>query len=82
MNFRQCIQTKFIGPTNTKGSRIKAFNDFGSDQRSITISYDHSINSDQNHVEAARALLAKYGLDWELSGHAGCVKGGYVFTIE
>jgi hypothetical protein len=54
----QAIVTKFIGPTNHRGSRIKATAQAGS----LTLSWDHALNSDGNHRAAALALVEK--LKW------------------
>ena len=55
----KAVQTKYLGPTNTKGSRIKAWADgWGSK----IISYPHEYNSDRAHYEAALALLAQVNL--------------------
>lgn len=51
----QAIQTKFIGPTNTKGSRVKASCWLGS----VTVSWDHALNSEANHIEAIQAMVRK-----------------------
>jgi len=53
----QAIQTKYMGPTNTRGSRIKATAEAGS----ITVGYDHALSSEGNHNAAARALCEKLG---------------------
>ena len=52
----QAIETKYIGPTNYRGSRIKASCERGN----ITISYDDALNSDEAHIAAADALVAKF----------------------
>jgi hypothetical protein len=57
----QAIETKYIGPTNTKGARIKASAWAGS----VTIPYDYS-GTEKAHWRAALALIEKYG--WEKSG--------------
>jgi hypothetical protein len=49
----QAIITKFLGPTNTKGARIKATSWDGS----ITIAYPY--NGDVGHIQAAQCLIAK-----------------------
>ena len=54
----QAIVTKYLGPTNTKGGRIKALADAGS----ITISYPQRLNPPEAHAEAARQLAEK--LEW------------------
>lgn len=60
----QAIQTKFIGPTNTKGDRVKASCDAGS----ITVPWDYSLGQEENHVAAAEALRAKLGWTEEFYG--------------
>lgn len=54
---RQAITTKYIGPTNYRGSRIKAKAAAGS----VTVHYDCSLNTDDNHAAAAKALAEKFG---------------------
>lgn len=52
------IKTTYIGPTGTKGSRIKAtFNG-----KSSTIPYDYSLNSHDLHFKAALAFANKHDL--------------------
>jgi len=85
----QAIETKYLGPTNTKGGRIKATAWAGS----TTTPYDHGLNYSENHRAAALALAAKLGKyaeqyngssiwtegDWLQGGNA---KGdGYVFIV-
>ncbi len=53
----QAIQTKYFGPTNHNGSRIKATAAAGS----VTVDYDHALNVGDNHKAAAAALVAKLG---------------------
>jgi len=51
------ITTKYIGPSNTKRSRIKATDG----DNSVTLSYDDSLSSDENHRVAAKSLCNKLG---------------------
>ena len=78
------VQTRYLGCTDTKGSRIKAgFADRGS-RGSKTIGYQHALDSMQNHLAAAMAFLN--GLD------NGCTQyklvavfssmSGYVFSFR
>jgi hypothetical protein len=55
----QAIITKYIGPTNFKGSRVKASAQAGS----ITIGWDCALDTEENHTAAAKALMAKFGWD-------------------
>lgn len=72
----KAITTKYIGPTNSRGSRFKAVVEDG---RSITVPYDHSLNSQDNHAQAALALARK--LEWSGELIAGGTKDGYVFVF-
>ena len=69
----KAIQTKYIGPTNTKPSRIKAFDG----DNSITISY--SSESKNPHADAALALARK--LNWTGTLIEGSTKDGQVFVF-
>jgi hypothetical protein len=53
---RQAITTKFMPCTNTKCSRVKASCERGN----ITISWDHALNSSENHEKAVKELLTKF----------------------
>ncbi|CAK7259112.1 MULTISPECIES: hypothetical protein [unclassified Shinella] len=53
----QAITTKFLGPTNTRGSRVRATAQAGS----VTVHWDHALNCDANHDRAAEALAKKFG---------------------
>lgn len=71
----QAIQTKFLGPTNNRGARIKATCDAGS----VTISWDYSGNVEEMHAKAAMALACK--LEWFGSWICGSLPGaGFAFV--
>jgi len=59
----QAIITKYIGPTNVRGARIKATAAAGS----VTIPFPHELNLYERHEKAARALLDKLDWDFELA---------------
>ena len=65
----QAIQTKYLGVTNTKGSRIKATCAAGS----LTIPYPHELDGQPAHRKAAEALAAKLG--W-VGDRYGALLGG------
>ncbi len=54
------IVTKFLGPTNTRGARVKATLPSG---KSATVSWDHGSRSEDNHREAAIACAQKHLID-------------------
>lgn len=63
------IHTKYIGPTNSRGSRIKAYTTGYGDRKgyTVTVPYDHALSGHLVHFEAVKALVSKYKLDWDLS---------------
>jgi hypothetical protein len=70
------ITTKYIGPTNYRGSRVTAFD---GDNR-ITLSWDCSLDSEENHTAAARALVVR--LKWTGTLIGGHTKTGMVFVFS
>ena len=73
----QAIITKYLGPTDTKGGRIKASCYSGS----VTIDYPHHLSGDAKHLAAAEALCKK--LDWTgtLIGGSLPDESGYAFVF-
>jgi hypothetical protein len=72
----QAIQTKYLGPTNVRGSRIKATAFAGS----VIVAYDHSLNVENNHKAAAKALCDKMG--WQVDLVSGeLADGTYAHTM-
>jgi hypothetical protein len=69
------IETKYVGPNNSRGSTIVA----KANKQKIIVSYDHSLNPDENHAEAARALCRKN--NWTGNLVKGGTKDGYVFVF-
>ena len=73
----QAIINKYLGPTNHRGSRIKATCYSGT----ITIGFDHELSGEAAHKKAAMALIER--LKW--SAPSGLTVGatpsgnGYVF---
>lgn len=54
----KAIQTKYLGATNQRGSRIKAWAEGGN---TITIPYPHELSGDAVHRLAAQALCDTLG---------------------
>ncbi len=65
----QSITTKFLSPTNTKGSRIKATCEAGN----VTVSRDYGLEVGENHMAAADALRVKLG--WNTKNYPDMVGG-------
>lgn len=57
----QAITTKYISPTNHKGSRVKAECERGQ----ITIDWDDALNATENHIAACKALRLKFAKEDE-----------------
>lgn len=63
----KAIVTKYLGPTNVKASRVKAYAEGG---HSIVLQWDDGLSQGRNHADAAEALARK--MKW-----SGCyVMGG------
>lgn len=78
----QAILTRYLGPTNFRGSRVKAWCQAGS----VTLSWNDALDVNANHDAAAIALRAKLG--WDHDSYGFMVHGAlpdntgncYVFT--
>lgn len=78
----KAILTKWLSATDTKPTRIKAYD---ADGNSITMSYNQSREDDDSviHAEVVQALIDKLDWDCEILGD-GYIKGGrcYVLTMK
>lgn len=81
----QTIETRFLGPTDRRGSRYKARTSSGI---TLTLESEDALDSVANHERVARALIHKLGWfhdstradrygDWYSGGLKG---GGFVFV--
>jgi len=73
------IECKYLGPTNFRGSRIKATDG----DHSITVDYDHGARREDAWDGAARAFVDMMG--WLPNGgrmHRGDTKSGMVYVFE
>ena len=80
----QAIETKYHGPTNTRGARIIAVSASGV---RVTIGYPYELSGVYCHAKAAEALARK--LEWISEGAAfedqfvaGSTQKGYVFVFK
>jgi hypothetical protein len=82
---RQAIVTKYLGPTNHRGSRIKATAEAGS----IVVPWNYALDPQENHRMAALTLASNMGWDGGASyrrltacWHGGALPGGgYAFVF-
>lgn len=79
------IQTKYLGPTNHRGSRVKAIarrrdtGAFPMRELALTDSWDHGSNAEDNHARVAKLLAVQSG--WSGTFVGGALDGsGYVFV--
>lgn len=77
----QTIITKYLGPTNHRGSRIKARQSasYAGTPKSVTIDWDYSLNIEHNHKAAAIAFASKMGWHGNWAGGSNCGES-YVFV--
>jgi len=72
------IQIRFLGPTNTRGTRLKVW---ARDLKPVTYSRDYEIEP----YEQARLLASEYinhhGLHCEVYGFGSLPNGDYVATL-
>lgn len=72
----RAIRTRYLRPTNRRGTRVKAHDDHGN---SVTIDYDYDLPRDEVYVKACRLLCEKMGWTGRLVG--GATDPGYVFVF-
>ena len=56
----QAIVTRYVGPTNSRGARVKATAQAGN----VTLPWSYELTQEQNHDKAAMALAWKFGWPW------------------
>jgi hypothetical protein len=87
-SFKKIIQTKFIGPTNSRGARIKAIDD---NDNSIVRNYDHALSIEDNHRICANWLIRKITDKYRTAEDSytemtidgmGSFGPGYIFTAS
>lgn len=73
---RKAIVTKYLGPSNFRGSRVKAT---APDNPALTIGYDSALDSAGAHAQAAKALAER--MHWAGLWVGGAPPGsGYCFA--
>jgi hypothetical protein len=73
-NHRVSVVSKYLGPTNHRGSRVKVMrSDHRQGDPTLTVSWDHALDIGANHCEAIRQFIEM--LEWDsndwIVGHAG-----------
>lgn len=70
------IITKYLGASNTRGSRIKA----SALGQSVSIPYPHELSPTMAHRKAASLLMSRFTSLCDREWVQGETKSGYVFT--
>lgn len=73
----QSIETYYLGPTDHRGSRVKARSSGG---LQITLEWDNAKNPEHNHGAAAKALIEKLKWGYRVWFGGGRKDGGYIFV--
>jgi hypothetical protein len=72
----QAIVTRYLGPTNCRGGRIKAKTASGI---SVTLGYDSALSITANHAAACKALVDR--LNWGGRWISGGTDKGQAFVM-
>jgi hypothetical protein len=80
------IHTKYIGPSNTRGARIKATCTIDHNTKwTATVSFEYGADSETRHALAAKALLVKHAPQLHTETLYCCGNTldnlGYVFAV-
>lgn len=80
--FMTIIYTRFVGATNTRGSRIVASAPFGP-RKKVEVAYDHALAAAKNHLAAAQKFLQHGYTQYDLIGHGDAPDGaGYAYIFK
>ena len=75
-----CIETEFVSPTDTEGSRFKAFARFDSQVSIVSAQYD--LTTPENHLAAALQFIRdRYHSNYKFVGYESRDEG-YQFFFE
>lgn len=78
----RAIQTRYLGPTNTQGSRVKAIarkREGDMPELSLTDNWDHGSSVEENHARVAKLLAAR--MAWTGVYVGGANDDGFCFVI-
>ena len=73
----KAIQIKYLSPTNTRGSRFKAFTDAGS----MVEPMDYALNPSEQARQLADKYIEKMGWQSKVTGFGSLPNQDYVATI-
>jgi hypothetical protein len=73
----RCIQVKFLGPTNTRGARVKITENRNSSKDSITLDYSYEIG---DGLKQAKKYLQDKGIN--CTGYTNLGGGLYIILSD
>ena len=73
--YGQAVRAKYIGPSNTRGTRISVSAQVGR----MTVAWDHALNRDENYARAIGLFVRRWGW-WGAWSLGGAVDGSTVAT--
>lgn len=73
----RCIQVKYLGPTNTQGTRVRITEDRNSSKDSITLSFDYAIG---DLIKQAETYLESRGIN--CIGYSSLGNGLYIISSD
>jgi hypothetical protein len=75
----QAICTRYLGPTNTQGSRIKAFSE--GEPRGVTVNFSYGAPTTRYaHMKAVAKFKKKF--NWKGKMACGSIKEGYCCVFK
>lgn len=74
---KQAIETKFLGPTNHRGARVKAASGSG---KSFVMEWNYAVSAEKNHEMAAKILCDQ--LRWSGDMIMGSLKNSYAHVFK
>ena len=74
----KAIQIKYLGATNTKGARLKAWTEAGS----LTVSRDFALSPYEQANALAAEYLAEHNWPCDVAGFGTLPNGDYVATLS
>jgi hypothetical protein len=81
LTHRVSLRAKYLPVTNCRGSRISVSRaDGGRDPMRLVVSWDHSLNIDENYAQAFREYVARQ--NWGGSWVIGSTTDGYVAVCD
>lgn len=77
MKYLRICTTKYLGPTNTRGARVKARHE--ATGKTATLAWDYALEARENHARVAAVLL---GREPEFCASLNGQPSGFVFGVD